>query len=128
MFAICLSFLIFASANFNLIGGMIKTKLEETLGADLYGVTIDFQGMTSLLDEGQISNFLNQQQLEHGDVKSWTFVSQDLQYLLKYLTEEKYTTIMSGYAGFKELTSQIYSVQENFLEAVDLNYLIPQEV
>ena len=60
MFAICLAFLIFSSINFTLIAGMIEAKLEETLGADLYAVTIDYEHMTSMLDDAGINSFLTE--------------------------------------------------------------------
>ena len=78
MFAICLAFLIFASVNFTLIAGMIEAKLEETLGSDLYGVTIDYEHMTSMIDDDGITKFLTEQRRTSKDVISWTFVSHDL--------------------------------------------------
>ena len=69
------------------------------------------------------------QRREHADVVAWTFVSQDLQFLLKYLTDDRLTTIMESYSGQIKLgDTQIYSVQETFLEATDLTYLIPSEI
>lgn len=48
MFAICLSFLIFAGSTFMLIGTLITNTIENQVGSDLYG--IDFSG-ASYLDE-----------------------------------------------------------------------------
>jgi hypothetical protein len=58
MFAICLSFLIFAGSTFKLIGTLIKSQLEESVGADFYATTIDYRSMNTFIDDGPISQFL----------------------------------------------------------------------
>jgi len=60
MFAICLSFLIFAGSTFKLIGKLIVSGLESRVGADLYAGTIDVRGMNTFVDDGPISEFLQQ--------------------------------------------------------------------
>jgi len=58
MFAVCLSFLIFAGSTFKLIGNLIVSSLESTVGADLYAVTMDFNSAKIFIDEGSINMFL----------------------------------------------------------------------
>lgn len=58
MFAVSLGFLIYAGSTFMLIGYMIESQVEMTLGADIYGVTIDQQSMRSILDDGSINQYL----------------------------------------------------------------------
>ena len=41
-----------------LIAYMIQSQVEMTLGADIYGVTIDQQSMRSILDDGSINQYL----------------------------------------------------------------------
>lgn len=59
MFAICLSFLIFAGSTFKLIGNLIVSGLEAQVGADLYAYAIEANSGKSFIDEGQISDFLD---------------------------------------------------------------------
>ena len=58
MFALCLSFLIFAGSAFELFGMLISSTLESQIGTDLYGVCIDYRGLSELIDEGPITEFL----------------------------------------------------------------------
>ena len=39
MFAVCLSFLIFAGSTFKLIGNLIVSGLESSVGSDLYAIS-----------------------------------------------------------------------------------------
>ena len=57
MFAISLSFIIFAGSTFNLIGNLIISILESTIGADIYAVATD-SSLKSLINDGLITNFL----------------------------------------------------------------------
>ena len=41
-----------------LIGYMIESQVEMTLGADIYGITLDQQSMWSILDDGSINQYL----------------------------------------------------------------------
>ena len=50
MFAICLSFLIFAGSTFKLIGKLILSSLEARIGADLYAGTIDIRSMNTFVE------------------------------------------------------------------------------
>ena len=58
MFALCLSFLIFAGSAFELFGMLISSTLESQIGTDLYGVCIDYEGLNEFIDEGPITEFL----------------------------------------------------------------------
>lgn len=62
MFAVCLSFLIFAGSIFSLLGDLIKSSLENALSSDLYGVNTKdrYPQVPILFDEGDISMFLDQ--------------------------------------------------------------------
>jgi len=57
MFTICLSFLIFASSTFTLIGNLIVSSLELALGADLY-VTATDKKLNAMVKEQTITDFL----------------------------------------------------------------------
>jgi hypothetical protein len=57
MFAIALSFVVFAASTFNLISKMIISTLESALGSDLFALSND-STMTSMVDEGNITQFL----------------------------------------------------------------------
>jgi len=58
MFAICLSFLIFAGSTFKLIGKLIVSGLESRVGADIYAGVLDIRGLSTFVDDGPISEFL----------------------------------------------------------------------
>lgn len=58
MFAICLSFLIFAAGSFQLLGVLIVGQLETNVGSDLYGVIINPRSLPSFLDQYGITQFL----------------------------------------------------------------------
>ena len=57
MFAISLSFLIFAGSTFALLGSLVLSQIETTIGADIYAIASD-NSLKSLIDDGKISNFL----------------------------------------------------------------------
>ena len=43
MFTLALSFVVFAASTFSLIGKMIISTLESSLGSDLYAISADSQ-------------------------------------------------------------------------------------
>lgn len=57
MFTIALSFLIFAGSTFDLIGHLIVSQLESTIGSDLYVTT---SVSSTYLDEGTVIGFLEE--------------------------------------------------------------------
>lgn len=59
MFALCLSFLIFAGGAFELFAILIKEGLESQVGGDLYVVSMDFKYNT-FIDEVPIADFLQE--------------------------------------------------------------------
>ena len=129
MFAICLSFLIFAGSTFKLIGTLIKSQLEESVGADFYATTIDFRSMNTFIDDGPISQFLVEQKAQDGAVESWTYASNSLKYIFaKIKPEDKENTLFSDMSGYKELNTNIHSLQENYLDVVNLKYFLPNEI
>lgn len=50
MFGICLSFLIFAGGTFKLLGELIVSQLEISVGSDLYGVVVNPVSLPSFID------------------------------------------------------------------------------
>lgn len=52
MFTIALSFLIFSGSTFELIGHMIISQLESTVGSDLYATSI--ASKANYIDEGPL--------------------------------------------------------------------------
>ena len=60
MFALCLSFLIFAGSAFELFGILITSGLEQSFGTDLYGICWDSKNLNEFLDEGAIVSFLQE--------------------------------------------------------------------
>ena len=61
MFAMCLSFLIFAGSTFMLIGKLITSQLQQLVGADFYATIVSARTLPAFLDEAGISNFLQEQ-------------------------------------------------------------------
>ena len=57
MFAIALSFLIFAGSTFKLIGNLIVSGLENQVAADMYAISINSR-RNVFIDEEPISKFL----------------------------------------------------------------------
>ena len=116
MFSICLSFLIFAGSTFNLIGHLIISQLETSVGADLYGVTIDTVTLKSMLDDRPISEFLQEQKDKFGDVESWTFASHNLGAVLKVIAPKaKNNIFFSDYTGYRNIGARIFSMCPNYL-------------
>lgn len=129
MFAICLSFLIFAGSTFKLIGNLIVSQLENSVGADFYATTIDYRSMNTFIDDGPISQFLHEQKQTDGAVESWTYASNSLKYIFaKIKPEDKENTLFSDMCGYKELNTNIHSIQENYLSVVNLKYYLPNEI
>ena len=60
MFALCLSFLIFAGGAFELFAILIASGLESQVGADLYAVSLDSVKLNEFIDEGPITEFLQE--------------------------------------------------------------------
>ncbi len=81
MFVIALSFLIFAGCVFELMGQLIISQVETTMGGvDLYATSLI--SPTSYLDEGPIRMFLDAQIKKDGAVEKYTFASTELGQLL----------------------------------------------
>jgi hypothetical protein len=87
--------------------------------------------MTSFLDDGPITEFLQEQKDQYGDVLDWTYVSHDLAAVLRKIkpmtvgkTEHIY---FSDFTGYKTLNTRITAVRKNFLDVVDLQYYLPAE-
>lgn len=129
MFAICLSFLIFAGSTFKMIGYLIKGGLETQVGADLYATIIDFTRCNSFIDEGPIAQYLQEQKDFDGAVVSWTFASTNMKYLMRKLKPKHWEqTYFSDYTGYKTVMTNIHGVQENFLEVTNLQYYLGNEL
>jgi len=120
MFGICLSFLIFAGSTFQLLGELIVSQLETAVGSDLYGVVINSRSLPNFIDEGKITQFLQEQKELDGAVVGWTFASPSLKYFLQKINGGSYVnTRFSDSTGYKSVNSNIYAVQPNFLDAVN---------
>ena len=63
MFAISLSFLIFAGSTFTLIARLIQRQLISSMGADLFALAPDLggvgAGLGSIIEDGPIDRFLS---------------------------------------------------------------------
>lgn len=128
MFAISLSFLIFAGSTFALIARLVQRLLISSMGADLYAITADFRPFGSVLEDAKIDRFLEEQKA-HQDVEAWTYVSFNLDLLFQKLTgNTERTTFLTDFTGYKPISTAVFSVQDNYLEATDLDYLITTEV
>lgn len=85
--------------------------------------------MTSLIDDGAISAFLQQQNDTHGDVLGWTYASVNMASLIRVISPHNRPTIKFGGAtGYKTIGTELHSLQENYLSVVSLKYFYPTEV
>ena len=101
MFAITLSFLIFAGNTFTLLGHLMISQLESSLGADLYGMAVDTRNIGAVIDDKRISSYLEEQKEEFKDVIGWTYVSHDLGAVMKKVSDGDY-----GKLKFSDETGQ----------------------
>ena len=84
MFVIALSFMIFSGCIFELMGLLIVSQVEMTMGGvDLYATST--ASVSSYLNEGPITQFLKDQNSYDGGVVSYTYASTDLNDLLKVI-------------------------------------------
>lgn len=129
MFAICLSFLIFAGSTFALIGNLIESTLETQLGADFYCVSLDRTGLSSFIDDGAISMFLDEQNSTNGDILGYTFTSHGLGDVLNKINpkvqKDAERVTFSDFAGYRDYKTTINAIRKNYLEVVDLDYYLP---
>ena len=130
MFAVCLSFLIFSGGTFKLLGELIVSQLEISVGADLYGVIVNPRNLPSFIDEGRISQFLEEQKAVDGAVQNWSFGSPSLQNLLRKIASDdnQARTFFSDATGFKTVKANFYSIQPNFLDTANQRYYILTEI
>jgi len=67
--------------------------------------------LNEFIDEGPIVEFLKEQQTFDGAVDGWTFTSPSLKHLLhKFEPADKRETFFSDFAGFKQVTTDVYSI------------------
>lgn len=85
--------------------------------------------MTNFLDEIPIHKYLKSQKEFDNSVVDWTFTSPSLKYIFRKISpgNDRFDTQFSDFAGYKECSANIYSVQENFLKVNDLGYFIIDE-
>lgn len=121
MFGICLSFLIFAGGTFKLLGELIVSQLEISVGSDLYGVVVNPRSLPSFIDQGQITQFLLEQQQADGAVVNFTFASPSLKELLNKISVDssRAQTYFSDATGYKNVRANFYAIEENFLDATN---------
>lgn len=63
-----------------------------------------------------------------GAVIDWTYAAPSLKYVLRKINNGGGSTRFADYAGYKSSSNNIYSVQENYLEVLDLKYYMPNEL
>jgi hypothetical protein len=81
MFVVALSFLIFAGCIFELMGRLILSQVESTMGGvDLYATSMISK--EAYLDDGSIIGFLEEQRAHDGAVEAYTFGSTEMGELL----------------------------------------------
>ena len=111
MFALCLSFLIFAGSAFELFAMLILSTMESTVGTDLYGVVIDSVNLGEFIDEGPIDKFLQEQHDIDGAVSKWSFASPSLKNVLrKFDPIELRETYFSDFSGYKQVKTNIHGI------------------
>lgn len=128
MFTVALSFLIFAGSTFDLIGHLIVSQLESTIGSDLYASTTP---SPSYLDEGTLIGFLEEQKKIDGAVISYAFASNELSALSNRIAPtSNYRTrfYFGSSSGYNQVKVRVYSVDENYLRVVNSEYYMPREV
>jgi hypothetical protein len=77
MFVIAMSFLIFAGCVFELMGRLIISQVESTMGGvDLYATTL--LSPMNYLDEGSVRSFLEEQKAIDGAIEKYTFASTEM--------------------------------------------------
>jgi hypothetical protein len=114
MFAICLSFLLFAGSVFKLLGAVMEKTVINQMGNDLYGLSIN--SLTSFIDQGPIVEFLKKEQEYDGAVIGWNFASPSMNKILEKIKPDKIEKAMiSDAAEFKMSASDIYSEATDFL-------------
>jgi hypothetical protein len=128
MFAICLSFLIFAGSTFKLIGNLIVSGLENQVAADMYAISVNSRSYI-YIDEEPITKFLQQQKDYDGAVIDWTYTSTSLKYILRKINDgSKDDTTFSDMTGYKTVNSNVHAIQRNYLQVTDLKYYMPNEL
>lgn len=110
MFAVCLSFLIFAGSTFKLIGNLIVSGLESSVGADLYAISVNSRSNRAFIDEGPIAEFLENERANDGAVIGWTFCSNSMKYILQGVNTNRDDTTFSDMTGYKTVNTNLYSV------------------
>ena len=75
MFTVALSFLIFAGSTFQLISNLILTQVESVIGADIYFTS---RLSPNFLNEGDIIQFINEQNAVDNAITSYSFGSAEL--------------------------------------------------
>ena len=107
MMSITISFLVFAGATFELMGSLLTSTIETAVGADIYAASTD-KSLGSMINDGPITKFLQQQKDKEGDVLDWTYCSENLQRVLKVTSHhESYFSEESGYAIYE---TGVYSI------------------
>jgi hypothetical protein len=82
MFAIALSFLVFAGSTFELQKNLIISTVEMLYGADLRVLMLDVDDPLGL-DEAGIRDYLENLKFNTGFIEDYSFISKELRYTLK---------------------------------------------
>ena len=85
--------------------------------------------MVSFIDDGPTSAYLDTQRLLDGAVLDWTYVSPNLNHIFAKIKPQKIEeAIFSDMVGYEVGVVGLHSLQENFLDVVNLKYFMLDEV
>ena len=130
MFSVCISFLIFAGTAFTLISDVIKKQIDMTIGADISAFTLNPDELDTFINEGPIVQFFEEQnQLDPGCIQHWSFSTPSLRFLLaKIKDDDRRDIIISDTAGYKSYRTNIFGIQQDFLNASMNQYYMATEI
>lgn len=82
-----------------------------------------------MIDDGAITQFLTEQQNTYHDVENWSYVSQSLQRVQDKINyPSRLQPQFLNVAGNKGGKTGIFSISENYLDTVNLEYFLPTEI
>jgi hypothetical protein len=126
MFTVALSFLIFAGSTFDLIGNLVTSQLVGVLGSDVYITSL--LSPKNFLDERALIKFLEEQRSINGTVTSYGFVTSEMTDILNKIGTGKARFHLGSASGFNEAEVRLYGMQENYLQIVNSDYYMPNEI
>ena len=120
MFCMALSFVIFSGVSFSLQGSVAKKTLQVALGGDIYVTTTNEEG----LPEASIRDWIENRYIPEntGNIQAYTFLT----YNIKDMPGIDYV-LFSNNCGYPSVSTSVFGVEKNYLEAVDQEFYIPTE-